>query len=87
MKAPEQAKLLREARKLRGLTQKQIGDLLEVDKQFISNFERGLAYIPAKHIKVLSKTLRVPVKRFVESYIEDEAASYKKGIRNEAKRN
>lgn len=87
MRAREQAKLLKEGRLKKKMTQKEVGDLINTDKQLISNMERGLALIPVKHIKVLSKKFGIPVTRFHDAYIADQSNYFKKRVRSEAKGN
>lgn len=46
---------LKDLREIRGLTQEEVGNLLGVHPQGVSNFERRRAGVPKKHIGTLSK--------------------------------
>lgn len=81
MKTKEQAKLLKEARLKNNMSQAALGEILSIDKQGVSNMERGLTGIPAKRVKVLSETLRVPLKRFVEAYAADSVSDFKNRVK------
>lgn len=76
----EQAKLLKEIRNKRKVSQAQVAELLGVNKQLISNIERGVCPIPAKHVDLISKTYKIPRKIFINSYLEDQEIQYKKGM-------
>jgi transcriptional regulator with XRE-family HTH domain len=72
--------MIKEARLKVGLTQYELGKILDVDTQFISNIEREIAPLPPKHIRTLSKVLKVPVQRFIDYNVERYIGRIKKQI-------
>lgn len=52
-------KTIQKLRKKKGLSQLELGQLIDVSHQFISNIERGKCLLPPKHIKKVAKTLRI----------------------------
>lgn len=74
-----QSDLLASGRRKQGLTQKFLSEKLKLSSpQCISNIERGVAPIPSKHVRKLSKLLDVPPADFFEAYVKDERARWKK---------
>lgn len=49
--------IIEQARKTLGLTQKQLGDLADVDHSTVSRIERGIINAPARTIKALTDAL------------------------------
>lgn len=73
---------LRQYRTAASWTQQEVGDLLEVDIQFISNMERNLAPIPAKHFRVLNRELKIPLKLLYAHNVE----RYRERLKREVER-
>lgn len=70
-------RLIREARIKRGLTQKDISDLLGfTTPQFVSNLEHSKSPLPANLIPKLSKILKIPKRELIEAHLEDYRTSY-----------
>lgn len=63
-------KTLREQRKKFGITQATLADRLHVHLQFISNIERGLAPLPARHFKKVSRMLHIPLATLIDLHLE-----------------
>lgn len=61
---------LKVARESKDLTQAEMGKLLKVDTQFVSNIERGISAIPAKYFPVINKHLGVPILKMENYMIE-----------------
>lgn len=71
----ELGKRIRERRKQRGLTQKALADILHVDKQAVSNWERGCNR-PAEEIKeALQKELHIDFNVPLTTYYQKETTS------------
>lgn len=67
------AALIETRRLSKGLSQKDVADHLGFgSSQFISNMERGLCSLPAKHFKKISKVLGIPTDQLVKTYLADE---------------
>lgn len=70
------AKLFKKSREKRELTQKDIADLLNVNRSTISNWERGnISNMKVKYIPKLSKALQIPEIAFIypETYTKSKA--------------
>lgn len=52
-------------------SQNEIGSLLKLSGQTISNLERGLCSLNIRHVIKLSKILEVPLERFKRSMVQD----------------
>lgn len=57
---------LQEIRKLRGLTQEKLAEIIGVDTPHISNIERGKYFVKAETLENLAKALDVEEKEFFE---------------------
>ena len=73
-------KTLKEQRKKLGITQAVLADRLCVHLQFISNIERGVAGLPPRHFKQVSKILRIPLKDLIEEYVQRTEKKLKKAF-------
>ena len=64
------AELIREKRKEKKLTQKQLGELMgwpEASGQVrVSNMESGLLKVPRTKMLILSKLLNIPIKELIQ---------------------
>lgn len=61
------------ARKKMGLSQSELSDKLGfTSPQFISNIERNLATLPAKHFVKVARTLNINLKTLIKDYVQDE---------------
>lgn len=58
-------KILKDQRELRNLTQAQVAKLLGYKSaQFVSNWERGLAFPPIKHVKKICRLYGMDINEF-----------------------
>lgn len=57
---------IREARKLRGLTQKELAAQIGVTPQTMTKYEKGPIQVPLSRIEQISEILEVPVSYFLE---------------------
>lgn len=74
MKFKETGMIFKLSRVNMGMTQKELGDLLNINSQFISNFERGLCALPLHNMKLLMKIYKekkIDHKPLCEAYVED----------------
>lgn len=60
MKKEEIGKTVRKLRKLKGLSQERLGELVNVELNTISNIERGLQYPSVRTLEKLSEVLDFP---------------------------
>lgn len=58
-------KRIREKRKLAGLTQDELGQLLNVSKVSVCNWEKGIKNPSSKNLMALSKVLNVPLEYLI----------------------
>ena len=67
---------LRQLRTGLGITEKKLGNALEVPAQQIRKYEEGKERIPAIMLQKISKLLTVPVSYFFEQYTESAAGHH-----------
>jgi transcriptional regulator with XRE-family HTH domain len=65
---------IREARDARGLSQKQLGDLLEEAQSNVSAYELGLVPVPADVLVKILRTLEIPSNEWAD-WMESEPAA------------
>lgn len=67
------AKLLREAREKKGMTQEQLGQKLKYASghQYVSNWERGASPPPFAKLREINKELEVKPQEFIDAYLQD----------------
>lgn len=64
--------LIRSGRETRGISQWGLARKLKLKSaQSISNIERGIAPVPVKHVHTLLKTLKIPMKFYLDAYLLD----------------
>jgi ribosome-binding protein aMBF1 (putative translation factor) len=74
--------IIKTARVTAGLTQVDVSTELGLSSaQFISNIERGLANLPMKHARPLSRLLKIPLSAIIDARAED----VKERLRREVK--
>ena len=72
---------LKNARESKGITQQEISDKLGFSSpQFISNCERGVANLPPKHFKPVSKMIGIDTERLIKLYIKDFEMRVRKSV-------
>jgi transcriptional regulator with XRE-family HTH domain len=59
---------LKQARKLKGLTQERLAEKVKKYPETISNIERGSVYVGLKLLEKLAQTLEVPMAFFFEDF-------------------
>ncbi len=64
-----------------GLSQSDIADSLEVNKQLVSNWERGMCSPKATHISTLIKMCKIPKKELLSLLLETVEKEYRKSIK------
>lgn len=72
--------IIRDLRKERGLTQKELAKCLRLHTQFISNIERGVAPLPPKHFRKAAEVLHTTTRFLVECAVYD----FRRRVRAEA---
>ncbi len=76
--------VLLQARKKKNLTQKDVSTQLGYSTaQFISNWERGVSFPPAKVIRKLAEIYTVNETKLLAAYCEHKIDSYKRKIKND----
>jgi transcriptional regulator with XRE-family HTH domain len=80
MKFEITARLLRNVRKTRGLSQAAIGKACGCSSVHISNIENGKSGIPRAMIKRLCKKLDWKIEDFIQAHMEDYEAIYRRNI-------
>ena len=60
-----------ELRKKNGLSQEQLGEMVDVTRQTISNWELGETTPNTEQLKLLSKTLKVSIDELLDNDIKD----------------
>jgi len=65
----------------KGFSQKDLADELGVNKQFVSNWERGLCSPPMDAVKQITSLLRIPKKNVVTLFVEETEKSLKTAFR------
>lgn len=81
-KAPKfinQSKVLRKFRESNVYTQRELGEKINVNTQYISNMERGVAGISVKTARALTK-LGLDKNQLILSYKKDLGAAYEQSI-------
>lgn len=68
----ELAKLIKDKRKLMGISQGDLAKMLKVSDQYISNFERNKSYIAYWYLPTISKKLLISRQTLEEAIAEDE---------------
>lgn len=75
------AVLIRNSRKLAGLTQIGLSRQLGFQNgQFISNIERGRASVPVKHVRKLSRLLKIRPEVIIQAKANDVMASMERAV-------
>lgn len=65
--------LIRNWRERRGISQAQLSKILKLSTaQSVSNIERGITPLPAKHISKIAKAFGVPQKKVIRALLNDE---------------
>ena len=76
-------KIIKEKRAELKLSQEDITSFLKFSSpQYISNIERGVSPLPAKHVKKISNLLQIPSQLLENAAIEDLSDKYRKKVRN-----
>lgn len=57
---------LKKLRERACLTQKELGSLVGVGNQFVSNIERGLCYWPPEHVLLVAKALKISPEELIK---------------------
>jgi ribosome-binding protein aMBF1 (putative translation factor) len=66
------AALINKARREKGITQVKLSKIINYKNgQFISNVERGLCSLPAKHVNVTAEVLGLTPTQIVEGMVDD----------------
>ena len=66
------SELIKDQRKLLGVSQTYIAYILDVSEQYVSNFERNKSYMSYKYLPLLSKKLNLSMKTIEEAVAQDE---------------
>lgn len=66
------SELIKDQRKLLGVSQTYIAYILDVSEQYVSNFERNKSYMAYKYLPLLSKKLNLSMKTIEEAVAQDE---------------
>jgi transcriptional regulator with XRE-family HTH domain len=69
---------LKNLREQTGLTQGEVANVLGIDLQCISNWERDASPVPAKHFKTLARVLKTEPNDFVAHYTKRYETSLRK---------
>lgn len=64
-----------------GLSQSDIADSLKVNKQLVSNWERGMCSPKAAHLSTLVKMCKIPKKELLGLLMDTIEKEYKKSIK------
>lgn len=63
---------LKKQREIKNLSQKDMGEKLEVHSQFISNIELNKAPLPPKYFRTVSEVLGISVSKLVDMHLAAE---------------
>lgn len=79
------ANLVRDARTELQLSQADLGTAVGYSNgQFVSNIERGKAFIPPAKVGAFATMLKKPVDKFIEAYAKDCEVDYRARVDSEA---
>lgn len=72
--------MIKEKRLELGYTQNQLANKLQIFKQQLSNIETGRIRMPYRHIKKISKVLKIPIDDLVSFHMENYEKDFRKKI-------
>jgi transcriptional regulator with XRE-family HTH domain len=72
--------MIKEKRLELGYTQDELANKLQIFKQQLSNIETGRIRMPHRHIKKISKVLKIPIDDLVRYHMENYEKDFRKKI-------
>jgi ribosome-binding protein aMBF1 (putative translation factor) len=73
------AVLIKESRVAQGLSQTDLAKRCGYNNgQFVSNIERGIAFVPPEKASVFASALKIKLQMVVDAYVRDCESEYKK---------
>lgn len=79
-KMAKEMNLLKSLRETAGLTQSEIAIKLGTHTQFVSNIEREICPLPARHIKILAKIFHIPPEILIERQLYLHSKKFRKSV-------